>query len=315
MKHITIPLFFNVLFAISASGQKDSLKIKTSSNSFVRINYENDYFTQTDIYYTQGIKLESVSPVFRYSPVMLLLPSLNHSMVQYGLSAVQDCFTPTNISSNVILQGDRPYAGYIYLGHYKTSSDDYKKRLLTSELDVGEIGSCSECEQEQKAIHRWTDNTQPGGWQYQIGSGIMVNYKLRYEKALYSDTAIDVDAVGQVNLGTVYDNALAGFTLHLGKMQSYFRANHTSMFQLYGIIQGWVEGVGYNGTMQGDLFTNNSVYTLTYKEIEPVVFGDSYGICLSWHKVSLTYSVTHITNEIITGTYHGWGHIDITIYF
>ncbi|HTB32839.1 MAG TPA: lipid A deacylase LpxR family protein [Bacteroidia bacterium] len=315
MKHAILPLLSITLFVTNVSGQKDSTGIKTSTDKFIRINYENDYFTQTDIYYTQGIKLESVNPAFRYSPVMWLIPRLGNSTVKYGISAVQDCFTPTNIGIDTIQRGDRPYAGYVYLGHYKTSTNYYKKKLLTSEIDIGEIGNCSECEAEQKEIHKYGDNTQPEGWNYQIGTGLMLNYKLRYEKALYADTAIDIDAVGQANAGTVYDNALAGLTLHLGKMQSYFIGNRTTAFQLYGIVQVWVEGVGYNATLQGDLFTHNSVYTLLPKEITPYVFGDSYGICLSWHKTSIQYYVTHITNELETGVYHGWGHIDITKYF
>jgi len=303
------------MIGTNTSAQKDSSRTKTSNYNYLRINYENDYFTQTDIYYTQGIRIESVNPIYRYSPIMWLLPRLNNSTVQYGLAAVQDCFTPTNISLDTIQKGDRPYAGYIYLGHYKTSVDYYKKQLMTAELDVGEIGACAECEAEQKEIHKYGNNVQPEGWKYQIGTGLMLNYKLRYEKALFADTAIDLDAVGQVNAGTVFDNALAGLTLHIGKMQSYFISNHTTAFQLYGTVQAWVEGVAYNGTLQGDLFTRNSVYTLTQKQITPIVFGDSYGLCLSWHKVAVNYFVTHITNEIQTGVYHGWGHLDITIYF
>lgn len=313
MKYFT--LLFSILFlGTNAFAQRDSARIST--NKFVRFNYENDFFTQTDEYYTQGLKLEGVSPVFRYSPIMWVLPRLGHSDVQYGLSAVQDCFTPTSIRSDSILKGDRPFAGYIYLGHYKTSADYYKKQMLTAELDVGEIGSCAECAEEQKAIHDAVPgNIPPQGWQYQIATGILLDYKLRYEKALYADTAVDVDAVGQIMAGTVYDNALAGITFHFGKMRSYFLTDRTSSFQLYGVVQGWVEGVGYNGTMQGDLFTNNSVYTLTYKEMSPLVYGDSYGICLSWNKTSITYSVTHITQEIKAGSYHGWGHIDFAHYF
>jgi len=308
-------LLFSILFlGTNAFAQHDSARISTIK--FIRLNYENDFFTQTDEYYTQGIKLESVDPAFRYSPIMWLLPRLSHSDVQYGLSAVQDCFTPTSISSDSILKGDHPFAGYVYLGHYKTSADYYKKQLLTAELDVGEIGACAECAEEQKAIHDAVPgNIPPQGWQYQIATGIMLDYKLRYEKALYADTAVDVDAVGQITAGTVYDNALAGITFHFGKMRSYFLTDRTSSFQLYGIVQGWVEGVGYNGTMQGDLFTNNSVYTLKYKEMSPLVYGDSYGICLSWNKTSITYSVTHITQEIKAGSYHGWGHIDFAHYF
>ncbi len=313
MKYPIFAFFITLLVSTSVYGQKDSSK--TSNYNYLRINYENDYFTQTDIYYTQGIRIESVNPVYRYSPIMWLLPRLSNSTVQYGLAAVQDCFTPTNISLDTIQHGDRPYAGYIYLGHYKTSVSYYKKKLLDAELDVGEIGACAECEAEQKEIHKYGNNIQPEGWKYQIGTGLMLNYKLRYEKALFADTAIDLDAVGQTTIGTVYDNALVGLTLHTGKMQSYFLGNHTTAFQLYGTVQAWVEGVAYNGTLQGDLFTHNSIYTLSQKQVTPVVFGDSYGLCLSWHKVAVNYSVTHITNEIQTGVYHGWGHLDITINF
>jgi lipid A 3-O-deacylase len=313
MKYI-ITLFVFIILGTNGFAQRDSSRIST--NKFIRFNYENDFFTQADQYYTQGLKLEAVSPAFRYSPIMWLLPRLSHSDVQYGLSAVQDCFTPTSIRSASILRGDRPFAGYVYLGHYKTSADYYKKQLMTAELDVGEIGACAECAEEQKAIHDAVPgNVPPKGWQFQIATGIMVNYKLRYEKALYADTAVDVDAIGQLNAGTVYDNALAGIAFHFGKMRSYFLTDRTSAFQLYGVVQGWVEGVGYNGTMQGDMFTNNSIYTLTRKEISPLVYGDSYGICLSWNKTSFTYSVTHISQEMISGSYHGWGHIDITHYF
>src|SRR5665213_857032 len=231
-----------------------------SSNKFIRLTYENDYFTTTDEYYTQGIKLEGVAPGLRYSPIMWLLPTLSHATVQYGLVAAQDCFTPTSISSNTILQGDRPFAGYIYLGHYKISADYSKKQMLTTEIDAGAIGPCAECEEEQKAIHHLPGNTQPVGWQYQIASGALVDYKVRYEKAIFADTAVDVDAVGQLTAGTVYDNVLLGITMHAGKMQSYFLTDRTHKLQLYAIVKGWVQGVAYDGTLQGDLFTHNSIY-------------------------------------------------------
>ncbi|HSY76650.1 MAG TPA: lipid A deacylase LpxR family protein [Bacteroidia bacterium] len=315
MKNIITILLFTALLNNSVSAQKDSSVINVSITKFIRLNYENDYFTATDDYYTQGIKLESILPAYRHSPVMWLLPQLNHAQTEYGLTVVQDCFTPTSILSNTILQGDRPFAGYIYLGHYKTSADYVQKQMLTVEIDAGAIGPCADCEQEQKAIHHLPGNNQPEGWQYQIAQATMVNYKLRYEKAIYTDTAVDIDAVGQLNAGTVYNNALAGITLHIGKMQSYFLLNHTKAFQLYGTVQGWVEAVAYNGTMQGALFTHNNIYTLNRSQINTLVLGDSYGICASWNRVAFEYSVTHITNEIKTGFYHGWGHVGITYYF
>jgi lipid A 3-O-deacylase len=311
-----ILLYVLLLFTGSSlQAQRDSSARHISHDNSLRITYENDYFTQTDFYYTQGIHVESVNPAYRYSPFMWLLPELAHSTTQYGLLAVQDCFTPTNISISTIQYGDRPYAGYIYLGQLKTSADAYKNQLLTAELDIGETGNCSECEAEQKFIHSYGNNVQPEGWQYQIGTGILADYTLRWEKALYTDTSIDLAAIGQTTIGTIYDNALAGVTLHAGKMQSYFSGHHSTLFQLYGTIQAWVEGVAYNGTMQGALFAAVSPYRVSRKQLTPVVFGDSYGITLSYHKVAVNYSIIHITNELSTGVYHGWGHLDIAFYF
>ncbi|HXB11144.1 MAG TPA: lipid A-modifier LpxR family protein [Bacteroidia bacterium] len=305
-----------IICSLTASAQHDSAKGSISNYKFIKINYENDFFTGTDMYYTQGIKLDIVFPWLRYSPIMFLLPKLSNSVVEYGINGVQDCFTPQSITSPTILYGDEPFAGYFYLGHYKVSYDNKKKQVLTAEVDVGEIGPCASCEQEQKAIHAAVPgNVQPDGWEYQIGLGLMLNYKLRYEKSLFSDTAINFDAVGQINVGTVYDNARAGFALHVGKMQSFFIGNHNSGFQLYGNFQAWVEGVAYNGTYQGALFTHDNVYTLPYKQINSIVLGDSYGICFSHRGLTVEYYATRITNQIKTGLNHGWGHLGIAVNF
>jgi hypothetical protein len=268
------------------------------------------------MYYTQGIKLDIVFPWLRYSPFMFLLPKLSNSVVEYGINFDQDYFTPQSITSPTILYGDEPFAGYFYLGHYKASYDNKKKQMLTAEVDVGEIGPCASCEQEQKAIHKFfAGNVQPTGWQYQIGLGLMLNYKLRYEKALYSDTAIDLDAIGEINAGTINDNAFAGLALHVGKMQSFFLGKHNSGFQLYGNFQVWVQGVAYNGTYQGALFTHDNIYTLPYKQINTFILEDSYGICLSYRKITLEYYAVSVTNQIKTGLNHGWGHIGIAANF
>ena len=307
--------FFVLVLAGNASAQHDSATSSVSHNGFIKINYENDYFSGTDIYYTQGIKFEFAFPWLRYSPFMLLLPKLPNSVTQYELTAVQDCFTPTSITVDTIQKGDRPYAGYIYLGHEKISANEAKEEKLTSELDLGMLGSCAECEEEQQAIHRAISDRQPLGWQYQIAQGAMVNYKLLYEKGIMRDSTIDISGYGGINAGNVYDNGIVGGKLRMGKMQHYFAGNRTRKLQLYAFLEGWMEGVAYNATLQGLLFTDNSVYTLSRNNIDPIVLGYTYGICLSYKSISLEYTTTHITYEIVNSRYHGWGHIGIAGYF
>jgi hypothetical protein len=171
------------------------------------------------------------------------------------------------------------------------------------------------CEEEQKAIHKAINDRQPDGWKYQIGTEIMVNYRMRYEKGIMHDTAMDISLYSGFDIGTVHDNAIAGGRLRLGKMQAYFAGNRTRKFQLYTFLDGWVEGMAYNATLQGGLFSNNNPYTLSSNAINHIVLGYTYGICLSYKSISLEYTSTHITHEILMGEYHGWGHIGITSNF
>jgi lipid A 3-O-deacylase len=306
-KHFILFLFIS----FQSLAQQDSNKGNISLNKSFAFNYENDYFYATDMYYTQGIRLEEVLPVFNKLPLMRIIPHLSNSITQYGLSLSQDCYTPTSISAPEILYGNRPYAAAMYLGHYQVSTNEARKQKLTSEIDLGIIGPCAACEEEQKGIHHALHNIQPRGWQYQVGTSPLINYKLRFEKGLFKDSILSFTTLTETNLGTYYDNASLGLDLHFGKMQSYFSGNRTRRFQLYGFLQGWAKAVAYNATLEGGVL-NDSPYTLSPGAIENIVLKWSYGICLSYKKISLEFSKVYITREIITGLPHGWGHVSIT---
>jgi lipid A 3-O-deacylase len=301
-----------ILLAAPVFSQNDSSKV--SDRRYFSYTYANDFFNMTDRYYTQGIKGDLILPAFRKLPLMKSLFTLSNSVRQYGLTAVQDCFTPASIRRDTILKGDRPFAATMYLGHFIISNREEKKQRLTSEIDIGAIGPCAVCEEEQKAIHRSLVNIQPLGWQFQISNDILLNYRMRYEQNLFSQKKIDLTGLAELNAGTIYDNMALGANLRLGKMQSYFANTRTKKFQLYGFAQGWVKGVAYNATMQGGFFSK-SINTLSANEIAPVVLRGSLGICLSYKKIYLEYTRTYISREIKTWWPHGWGHITISFYF
>ncbi len=245
---------------------------------------------------------------------MKILPQLSKSIILYGLSATQDCYTPASIRRDTVLKGDRPYSALMFLGHFKISNNEEKKQRLTSEIDLGAIGPCAKCEEEQKGIHKALDNIQPLGWEYQISNDILINYSMRYEKNIFSKKLIDLTGMAEVNAGTIYDNAAIGANLRFGKMQGYFENMRSKKLQLYVSAQGWAKAVAHNGTLQGGLFSK-SVNTLSYNEIAPVVLRGSLGLTLSYKKISIEYCRIFITREIKTWWAHGWGYINISTYF
>ncbi len=307
-------LFVSIFLSASGFSQSDSTISKISDRRCFSYTYSNDFFDETDRYYTQGINPTLVLPVFRKLPVMWVLPKLLNAVTQYGLTAVQDCFTPTSIRRDTILRGDRPFAATMYLGHFKISTREEKKQRLTSEIDLGATGPCAVCEEEQKGIHMALVNIQPLGWQFQISNDVLLNYRMRYEQNLFVRKIIDVTALAEFNAGTIYDNASLGANLRFGRMQNYFANVRSKKLQFYCFAQGWVKGVAHNGTMQGGLFST-SINTLSYNELEPVVLRGSLGVCLSYKWFYIEYTRTFITREIKAWLPHGWGHINLSFFF
>src|SRR5450631_2126937 len=80
------------------------------ADQYVRFHYENDYFTNTDYYYTQGMNFEIVNPAYRKFPLSKLLVASKTGNTQYGISIEHNGYTPTSIRHSEILYGDRPFA-------------------------------------------------------------------------------------------------------------------------------------------------------------------------------------------------------------
>lgn len=311
MKQITIVFLF-LLPVLPIAAQDTSVII--SQRKYFLINYDNDFFSATDRYYTWGTRLELVLPGLRKLPLMKILLHLPSPVNEYGIAAVQDCFTPTSIRRDTILKGDRPFAAYIRLDHFRVSTDENKTQRLYSELGLGVLGPWAGGCETQQSIHRWLNNIEPLGWQFQLANDAVINYKLRYEKGLTEKKHSGIIAYSEVNAGTLYDNASLGVLMRAGKMSSYFSSRDDRSFQLYGFIRGNVRAVGYNATLQGGLFSKD-IYTIGSSELGRFVFSAFPGIVLSYKKISLEYSKAFITPELKTGKDHGWGHVNVTTRF
>ena len=100
MKSLYLFVFLS-LTPITLIGQKiDNMASfrDIKNDHYFRFNYDNDYFTKTDNYYTQGINIEYVHPVLQKFPLTGLLAKLPGSNYKYGLSIDLAGYTPTSIA-------------------------------------------------------------------------------------------------------------------------------------------------------------------------------------------------------------------------
>jgi lipid A 3-O-deacylase len=279
---------------------------------YFRFNYENDFFTSSDLYYTQGYQLELVTPWLQKNPVNRLFLKLKDSEQKYGLLFENSGYIPTSIKPSEIQYGDRPYAATIALKSFLVSTDTVRKSRLASSLIVGMIGPAALGEEIQTGLHRWIGDVLPQGWHNQIANDIVLDYELAYEKQLYrfrNLAALNLDT--KAHLGTLNTYASVGVNGTLGLINYPFQSvKYKKKFSAYVFAQPRLKVIGYDATLQGGLFSS-SPYTIPAGEIERFVIENNYGIIIQFRTLYFEYFRNDITNEFKTGSSHKWGGFKI----
>lgn len=285
------------------------------NSAFTRISYDNDIFRFTDRFYSQGIGIDVFSPKLAKNPLNALLLKLKNSENKgYGISFRTHGCTPTSLTADSILYGDRPYAAAFSLGIVRTSQQNERKLRLTSKFELGMIGPVALGEQIQTGIHRITGSDIPQGWKFQIRNAPIVNYTLRIEKApgFKLPKFLNADVYSQVKLGTFQSNLSGGLEFSLGRLNtSYSTLNHRFSFYLFS--QSSATLVGYDASLIGGVI-NREGYTLFYSEIHPAVLRQSIGFVFGMRHFSFTFHFTYITKEIKGSLPHSWGGLRLTFY-
>jgi lipid A 3-O-deacylase len=319
---VKVKLILFLCFWVIGSPSFGQLPQAVSGDRCIRFNYDNDYFSATDRYYTQGVRLEWIAPVIQKSFVCKgLIKPKEHTALYYGAALERDGFTPEGIRHIGIYYGERPYAGVMFLSHFAIALNNEKTFRLFSQLDLGIIGPAVGGKEEQTGIHKAIGNLEPLGWEYQIANDAVVNYTLQYDKGLIVSRYAELIGMSQLRAGTLYDDAAAGLMIRTGLLSSYFdniglsKQHPKRIFQCYGMAKGMGKFVGYNGTMQGGAFNKSSVYRIPSSDLSRLVAIGSYGLVIAYKNVSLEYTKVFISPEFKGGLIHGWGHCNIAVVF
>lgn len=278
---------------------------------YVRHNYENDFFTKTDKYYTQGINMEGVTPAFGKLPTRYLLLHPSNSKVQYGLALQHNAYTPTSIQDATIRYGDRPYAAAAMIQPFSISTDEVRKQRMTTMLSLGVTGQIAGGQWMQETIHRNLDNVMPQGWQYQIANDAVVNYRLYYEKRLLRlGNVLELSGTALADAGTLNTRAGAGAHLMIGYFESPYSTTRNRRFAAYVYTHAQAFAIGYDATLQGGLLSN-SVYTIPGGDVSRWVGSNIYGVVLRYGGVYVEYFQANRTRSFATGNPHAWGAVQL----
>lgn len=283
-------------------------------DKYVRLHYDNDFFAESDYYYTQGYSFEVVAPGLKENPLNKILLNKGQS-THYGLAFEHYGFTPTSISSDAILYNDRPFAGCIMLKSFRISVDTVRRTRLVAILSLGMIGPAAFAGKMQSKIHEWTGDRNPKGWQNQIKNDVIANYEVQFQKQLFNyKNFIALNTETQIQIGTLTNKAQAGLTMRLGKFSAPFEnvpVRPGTNFQCYIYNQPMVGFNAYDATLQGGVFSKNNPYTLRSSQITRITFQDNFGLVIQCWRVYLEYYQTFLTREFRSGMDHRWGGVKI----
>ena len=148
------------------------------------VTFENDIFGDEDRDYTNGVRLDYVTPRNNLSAAGRLAKRglygwFSDASDWYGLYTLgQNIYTPSDISLKTPPKTDRPYAGFLYLGAGVAA--DRGDRLDTLSVEIGIVGPSSLAEESQTIVHEIIGAQEPRGWHNQLDDEL--GLRLLYER-------------------------------------------------------------------------------------------------------------------------------------
>lgn len=269
-----------------------------------QLTYENDIFTASDRYYSQGIFLRYKHHNMKLNWLerfFFRVPDLERNF-QTGL--VQRAYTPSTILSDTLLVGDRPYAGTVVYDAQFYSRSRSKNYTLNWGIAGGFIGKPAFGEYTQTTVHKWINNDVPQGWKHQLNTGFVVNLNFGVTKSFFTRIRwIRLSLGDLVTIGTLTNDMRVQGCLKLGYI------GLRRQFYLYYVPE--LRIVAYDGTLQGALFVKPSKAALPATSIERLVSEQQIGIYLQYSPFFASAHFHYQSRLFKYAWNHMWGGITI----
>lgn len=235
---------------------------------------ENDVFTGTDNYYTQGLEL--------MFPGGLNKSTNGIECTGYGIKNL--FYSPRDIGlTTPPAEDDRPWAGYTAIERKDWRwGKGYSRRI---DWLVGVAGDWSQSDEIQTSFHRWIRNRKPMGWDNQIPSEPFINVTADYFKPLWivqnaqHELGMDLTGMCGGSLGTAFINGELGASLRAGwnlpadSWSGIIKPTRvTNRYSIFGVAEQYGRVVAHNLMLGGSLFQDGPS-----RDLEPLVFDSVLG--------------------------------------
>ena len=307
MKVLTYLFFFLNLHIVCA---QDILSPK-----YINFNMSNDLVDKTDYYYTSGLSLTFNHPFLRKNPFNKLIPALPRARDKiYGLTIMQDIYTPSNVDTAGFISSDRPYVATLMLYMQKNSFQPTRNLRLQSGLGLGFIGNIALGEQAQNGFHNLIDNNINQGWYNQLDNKLLMNYEFQLQKGLHVDKNNQFIGILEAEAGNLRTNLGFGYLWRVGKLSPYFESytykKGMKKFYVSVFLDVKFKLILFDATIIQPDNLNRPTYALNN-----FLFHSRAGISLMYARFTVLIIQNFLSPEFSTGFTHRYGSLQLSYRF
>ncbi len=286
------------------------------------LQLENDFLGGgTDRHFTHGTRVSLVTkPIDWITDAADKLPWLHMKgagessddalQARASVSVGQSIYTPEDITARELIEEDRPYAGWLYVG-FGLVANRGDKGYDQVELDIGVVGPLSFAEEVQRNWHSLFGLRHPSGWDHQLDNepGFALFYEQArrfHQRKLTHDLQFDVIPHFGGSVGNVFTYAATGVTMRLGQDLEgdfgpprirpslpgggYFQPKEGLKWYLFAGMEG--RAVVHNIFLDGNTFSSSHSV-----DKKPLVGDIQVGISVQKNRVRVTYTQIYRTKE------------------
>jgi hypothetical protein len=267
----------------------------------------------SDQYYTAGERLGWTSGEDAVDPVAAWGRSIwGDGVTRLSIDLSQSLFTPRQTQLNPPDPRDRPYAGVLIVTGGLVHDTSWTRDLVS--VSLGVVGPSALGEEVQNGFHSIIGDTPNRGWHYQIGDQpafqLLGQRSWRLPIADLGIADMDVVPTASAAVGDLRDYILAGGILRFGQgLQSDFGPARiepglngsdaykaAAPFSWYGFAGVDGQAVGYDVTLDGSTFRNNSPHVSRIWDVGELEAGAAfmaYGLRIGYVQTWQTQQFRH----------------------
>lgn len=284
---------------------------------------ENDLFGGTDRNYSNGLRIERVTPANRVTPglawVAARIPvlDLERTELRQGFALSHAIFTPEDIETPEPDPNDRPYAGWLYFSATAVATTPLSERQMVQDVlqvNLGVVGPSAAGRFVQENWHDIIRITEPQGWDSQLKDepGIeVIAQRMRQFEGSELPFGLETDYAlhGGATLGNVRTYAAIGGLARIGwDLGADFGPPRirpalagAGVFDPESAIGGYVFAGLEARAVARDMFLDGNLWRdgPRVEDRRDFVADAQMGIAMHYNDVQIAFTYVHRTEEFV----------------